>query len=135
MTGPIKQLSSQTGLGRQSGEHLMPSGDGWQCHASPVCLGYLLGYLLPACELIETRDRLKRLALVEGFAIGAIYVEHQETKPAAFEALVDAISRYDVKAVVIPSCLPLVDLAATNNIKDAFERATGARIITANPYP
>jgi hypothetical protein len=91
--------------------------------------------LLPAAELAETKSNMKRSAFVEGFVIGAIYTERAETSPAAFEALIDAINRYEVKAVVVPNLLHLAELAATNNIKEAFKRATGARLIMVGSRP
>jgi hypothetical protein len=69
---------------------------------------------------------------VEGFAMGTIYAENSASSPAAFEALIEAIHRYEVTAVVVPSLLHLVALTATQNIKGAFERATGARVLLAS---
>jgi hypothetical protein len=45
------------------------------------------------------------------------------------------VNRYEVTAVVVPSLLHFAALSAAHNIKDAFERATGARVMVANSSP
>jgi citrate lyase beta subunit len=105
-------------------------------YSMPLLLGYVLRpLLLTDDELVATRERLERFAAEEGFAMGTIYVEVAATTPAAFEALVEAVNRYDVTAVVVPSLLHFAALSAVKNIKDTFERATGARVIVATTSP
>ena len=99
----------------------------------PLLLGFILKHLLMTDdELAVTRVRLEEFAAVEGFAMGTIYVEDTATSPAAFAALIEAVSRYEVTAVVVPSLLHLAALSAVHNIKDTFERATGARVMVAS---
>jgi hypothetical protein len=62
-------------------------------------------------------------------------VEHLETSPAAFEALVEAVNRYEVAAVVVPSMLHFALLSAPAAIKDRFEHMTGARVLVATAPP
>ncbi|WP_344110548.1 hypothetical protein [Kribbella alba] len=45
------------------------------------------------------------------------------------------MNRYEVTTVVIPSRLHFAALAVTHDVKDTFERTTGARVIIANPSP
>jgi hypothetical protein len=105
-------------------------------YTRPLLLGYVLKHLLMTNdELAETKERLEQFASVEGFAMGTIYVEGSATTPAAFEALIEAVNRYQVTAVVVPSLLHLVALASTHNVKDTFERATGARVMVATAPP
>jgi hypothetical protein len=102
----------------------------------PLLLGFILKHLLMTDdELARTKRRLDEFAAVEGFAMGAIYIEDMATSPAAFAALVDAVVRYHVPAVVVPSLLHLAALAAVHNFKDTFERATGARVMVAGSSP
>jgi hypothetical protein len=82
-------------------------------------------------ELDEVKDRLEDFARLEGFQMGTIYCEDSSTSPAAFEALIEAVNRYEVTAVVVPSLLHFAALAVTHNVKDAFECATGARVMVA----
>nr|WP_184806520.1 hypothetical protein [Kribbella italica] len=84
-------------------------------------------------ELADIKDQLETFARTEGFAMGTVYVEENDTSPAAFEALIDAVNRYEVTAVVIPSRLHFAALAVTHNVKDTFERTTGARVVVASP--
>ncbi|MGC4944363.1 hypothetical protein [Kribbella sp. DT2] len=135
MTGPIEQAAThQRPCGDDVAHLALPKSVSWD-QSLPLGLGYLQMGLLPAAELAETKSNMKGSAFAEGFVIGAIYMERAETSPAAFEALIDAINRYEVKAVVIPNLLHLAELAATNNIKEAFKRATGARLIMVGSRP
>jgi hypothetical protein len=74
-----------------------------------------------------------RFAQTEGFSMGSTYVEKPGTWPAAFEALIESVKRYDVSAVVLPSLLHFAVLGAPDGIKDIFERATGAQVIVLDP--
>jgi len=103
-------------------------------YTRPLLLGFVLKHLLMTDdELVVTKVRLEEFAAVEGFAMGNVYVEDAATTPAAFEALIEAVNRYEVTAVVVPSLLHFVALSAVHDIKDTFERATGARVMIANP--
>jgi len=105
-------------------------------YTRPLLLGYVLKHLLMTDgELADIKDQLEQFAAVEGYAMGTIYVEETETTPAAFEALIAAINRYEVTTVVIPSRLHFAALAMTHDVKDTFERATGARVVIATPSP
>jgi hypothetical protein len=101
-------------------------------HIRPLLLGYIRRHLLMTdTELDETKQRLRLFAEIEGFTLGTVYVEHLETCPAAFEALVEAVNRYEVTAVVVPSMLHFALLSAPAAIKDRFEHLTGARVLVA----
>lgn len=105
-------------------------------YTRPLLLGYILKHLLMTDgELADTKAQLEEFARVEGFAIGTIYVEETETTPAAFEALIAAVNRYELSTVVIPSRLHFAALAVTHDVKDTFERATGARVVIASSIP
>jgi len=105
-------------------------------HTRPLLLGFVLRHLfMTDDEFAETKERLDQFAAAEGFAMGTIYCEETATSPAAFAALVEAVDRYEVTAVVVPSLLHLAALAVTHNIKDTFERATGARVMVAGSSP
>ncbi|WBQ06726.1 hypothetical protein [Kribbella sp. CA-293567] len=105
-------------------------------YTRPLLLGYVLKHLLMTDgELADIRAQLKEFARVEGFAMGTIYTEDTDTTPAAFEALIAAVNRYEVTTVVIPSRLHFDALAITHDVKDTFERATGARVVIASATP
>jgi hypothetical protein len=98
----------------------------------PVLLGYLRKHLLMSeTELEDAKERLAYFAEIEGFTMGAIYVEEIATVSAAFEALVDAVNRHEVSAVVLPSMLHFAVLGAPASIKGHFEHCTGARVLVA----
>lgn len=105
-------------------------------HTRPLLLGYIRRHLLMTdTELDDTKERLRFFAEIEGFALGTVYVEHLETSPAACEALVEAVNRHEVAAVVVPSMLHLALLSAPAAIKDRFEHLTGARVLIATAPP
>jgi hypothetical protein len=105
-------------------------------YTRPLLLAYLRKHLLmSATELADTKGRLVHFAEVEGFALGDVYIEEVETSPAAFEALIEAVNRYEVTAVVLPSMLHFTLLGPPATIKAHFEHLTGARVMTANSPP
>jgi hypothetical protein len=105
-------------------------------YTRPLLLGYVLKHLLVGDdELAESKERFEEFAVVEGFAMGTVYVEAAETSPAAFAALIEAVNRYEVTAVAVPSLLHFAALSTVHNIKDTFERATGARVMIASSSP
>ncbi|WP_203590728.1 hypothetical protein [Streptomyces sp. SID13031] len=105
-------------------------------YTRPLLLGYVLKHLLMTDgELADVRAQLEEFAKLEGFAMGTIYVEVTETSPAAFGALIEAVNRYEVTTVVIPGRLHFAALAVTHDVKDTFERATGARGVIASLNP
>jgi hypothetical protein len=105
-------------------------------YTRPLLLGYVLKHLLMTDgELADIGAQLEEFARIEGFAMGTIYTEETETTPSAFEALIAAVNRYEVTTVVIPSRLHFAALAVTHDVKDTFERATGARVVIASNTP
>ena len=105
-------------------------------HTRPLLLGYILKHLLMTDgELADLKDQLEEFAKVEGFAMGTIYTEETDTTPAAFEALIEAVNRCDVTTVVIPSRLHFDALAVTHDVRNTFERATGARVVIVSNTP
>ena len=96
----------------------------------PLLLGYVRRDLLVTDGQVNQLEReMARFAQTEGFSMGFTHIEKPGTWPAAFEALVESVNRYDVTAVVLPSLLHFAVLGASHDIKDLFERATGARVL------
>ena len=95
--------------------------------------GFAEDLLVVDSQVTELERQMADLAQVEGFAMGHIYVEKPESWPAAFEALIESVNRYEVTAIVLPSLLHLAALAATHDVQDTFERATGARVLVLAP--
>ena len=77
----------------------------------PLLLGYIRSHvLMTADEIAEAKVELAAFAMVEGFALGTIYLERPETAPAAFQALVDEIRcDNDVWAGAVPTAHHLTD--------------------------
>ena len=102
--------------------------------AKPLLLGYLRRDLLIVdSHATELERQMADFAKVEGFAMGHTYVEKPDSWPAAFEALIESVNRYQVTAVVLPSLLHFVMRDSPLYIKDTFERATGARVLVLAP--
>jgi hypothetical protein len=100
----------------------------------PLLLGYLRRDLLVVdSQVTELEREMAAFAQAEGFAMGHTYVEKPESWPAAFEALIESVNRYEVTAVVLPSLLHFTGLGLPTDIRDSFERATGARVLVLAP--
>ncbi|NEA32017.1 hypothetical protein [Streptomyces sp. SID13031] len=98
----------------------------------PLVLGYIRQHLLMTeDELVGVKARLVDYAFAEGFTMGTVFIEQRESTPAAFEALVQAISQDQASAVVLPSMLHFAVLGAPLAVKLTFERATGAQVFVA----
>lgn len=93
--------------------------------------GYLRAHLLICTsEVNRTKDSLTRFAKDSNLVLAAIFVEEHPRRPDAFERLLQAVLRDEVRVVLLPSFLHLAVLGSPRNVKGYFEAATGARIIT-----
>lgn len=81
-------------------------------------------------EANRTRERLEYFANEAGYELAAVFIEEIQTWPAAFERLVHAVARDKVTIVILPSMLHFAVLGSPNNVKEYFEAATGAQVIT-----
>lgn len=96
----------------------------------PTLLGYVRRDLLVIDGQVNLIEReMATFAKARAFSMGFTYVEKPRTWPAAFEALLESVTRHEVTAVVLPSMLHFAVLGAPLNIRDMFERATGARVL------
>ncbi|GAA3084013.1 hypothetical protein JOF29_004415 [Kribbella aluminosa] len=97
----------------------------------PLMLGYLCEPPLHSQAATEKlKILLKAFARREGYALGTVYVEHLPTAPAAFEALLEAIRRYEVDAVVVPTKTHLEPLGEPSKMQ-RLTRETNARVLVA----
>jgi hypothetical protein len=95
----------------------------------PLVLGYVRRDLLVTDGQVGQLERqMARFAMAAGLSMGFVYIEKPGTWPAAFHALVESVNRCEATAVVLPSPLHFAVLAASHDIRDLFERATGARV-------
>ncbi len=97
----------------------------------------LLGYarvhlLMNAAELGWLKERLAAFAQAEGFALGTVFTEHAHTAPAGFHALIEAVKRYEARAIVVPSLRHLAVLGSPPTLERYVERCTGARVLVAD---
>jgi hypothetical protein len=81
-------------------------------------------------EVNRTKERLTRFAAASDLELAAIFVEEDPQRPAAFERLLQAVIQDQVEVVLLPSMLHLIVLGDPGHIKDYFEAATGARVVT-----
>lgn len=71
-------------------------------YTRPLLLGYARRNLyLSDRRLDDLRRELRTFAQLEGFLMGAVYAEDADTTPAAFEALVASVNRYQITAIVV----------------------------------
>ncbi|GAB3823084.1 hypothetical protein [Kribbella italica] len=99
-------------------------------YTRPLMLGYARRDLYITDDQVETmKEELRQFAQLEGFTRGTVYVEEADSAPAAYEALVASVNRYEVTAIVLPCLRHLGLLGDTQQVKRRFEQETGARII------
>jgi hypothetical protein len=97
----------------------------------PRAYAYLREHLLVCTsEVNRTKERLTHFAATSNLELAATFVEEDQRQPAAFGRLLDAVIRDEVEVVLLPSILHLMALGSPRHIKDYFEAATGARVIT-----
>lgn len=105
-------------------------------YSRPLLLGYARRDLyLSDRHVHDLRRELGAFAELEGFAMGWVYVEDPDTSPAAFEALVASVNRYEITAVVLPGLRHLALVGDPDEIRVQFERVTGARIMLHEATP
>ena len=98
----------------------------------PRAYAYARKYLLMYESVFALEKmRLESFAESAGYNLAAVFVEEIDTPLAAFGRLLEAVIQDQVEYVVIPSMLHFMTLGSPNNIKEYFEAATGARVITA----
>ncbi len=102
----------------------------------PLLLGYIRARLtMTADEIDAARLSLAAFALAEGFALGTVYLEHPQTAPAAFEALVDEVRRdNDVWAVAVPTEHHLTD-GGLQAMRRNLEHHGAVHLMVAAPPP
>jgi len=102
----------------------------------PLMFGYLRVQLLAAGTTREqVTGGFDSYAQVEGYALGAVFVDQPDTAPAGFAALIEAVKRYDAQAVAVPTLEHLAVLGAPPPLRQFVQRATGAQVLIMDPDP
>jgi len=79
-------------------------------HPRPVLLGYIRADLLRGADLALVETELGTFADQEEYTLGTVYVEHGDTTPRAFVALMDEVRSSDeARGVVVPDLRHLAD--------------------------
>ncbi|HEY0694525.1 MAG TPA: hypothetical protein VGD71_36525 [Kribbella sp.] len=105
--------------------------DGSEDGARQPLLGYLHRGLVNDNQVGMVMRELADVAHTRGFSMRALYVEQPCGWPAAFEALIEAVIRYEIVAVALPNLLHFAALGAPTTIRDALEWSTGVRVLVA----
>lgn len=80
-------------------------------------------------ESESVRQALRAYAEREGFTLGQVFTENATTSESAFFALLDAITRTEVKNVIVPSLWHFARLPGLQTaMKQHIEQETGARL-------
>jgi len=99
-----------------------------------LMFGYLRVQLLAAGTTREqVCGRFDSYAQVEGYAMGAVFVDQAGTAPAGFAALIEAVKRYDARAVAVPTLEHLAVLGAPPPLREFLQRSTGAQVLVMDP--
>ncbi|WP_410790551.1 hypothetical protein [Kribbella sp. C-35] len=124
--------------GSQSGSHAWHSylcSCGPEQRRKPVELPRAYAYLceeLLVCrsEVNRAKERLARFATSSDLELAAVFVGQDTRSTAGFGRLLEAVIRDQVKVVLVPSVLHLMVLGSPRRIKEYFEAATEAQVIT-----
>ncbi|MFD7161109.1 hypothetical protein ACFV9C_41450 [Kribbella sp. NPDC059898] len=99
----------------------------------PLLLGYARRDLyLSSRHVQRVKQEFADLAKLEGHTMGTVYVEDPDTSPAAFDALVESVNRYEITTVLLPEWRHLALVGDPMVVKQRFERATGARFLLSD---
>ncbi len=105
-------------------------------YTRPLLLGYVRRDLCLSDQHVErVKQEFAAIAEVEGYTMGTTYVEDPAAVPAAFEALIESVNRYEITTVVLPDWRHLALIDDPVAAKFQFERATGARFLLYDPGP
>jgi rhamnogalacturonyl hydrolase YesR len=102
----------------------------------PLILGYIRAHVLMSPdEIAAAKVSLAAFAITEGFVLGTVYVEHSDTAPAAFHALLDEVRRdNDVWAVVVPTAHHLTN-GGSRTMTRHLEHHGSVHVVVAEPHP
>ncbi|MEV6268420.1 hypothetical protein AB0L64_14685 [Kribbella sp. NPDC051936] len=102
----------------------------------PLALGYIrTGVVMTADDLAAERVGLAAFALAEGYTLGAVYLEHPNTAPAAFEAMLDEVRRdNEVWAVILPAAHQVTD-GGLRAMRRQLEHHGTVHLVVAAPAP
>jgi hypothetical protein len=105
-------------------------------YTCPMLLGYARRDLyLSDRHVTAVKRGFGTFARLEGFAMGSVYLEEPDTAPAAFEALVASVNRYEVTTVVLPEWRHLALVGDPDAVRRQFERVAGARFVLHEVTP
>ncbi|WP_134001610.1 hypothetical protein [Kribbella sp. VKM Ac-2566] len=97
----------------------------------PRAYAYLCEDLLVCrSEVNRAKERLARFAASSNLELAAVFIGRDTRSTAGFGRLFEAVIRDEVKVVLVPSVLHLMVLGSPRRIKEYFEAATDARVIT-----
>ncbi len=80
-------------------------------------------------------DRFSAFAEEEGYALAGVFVEQAHTVPAGLDGLIEAVKRYDARAVAVPTLEHLAVLGPGPPLVDFVQRTTGAQVLAMDPEP
>jgi len=79
--------------------------------------------------------QLAEYAHSEGYSLAGVFLDQAHTSPAAFDALIEAVKRYDARAIAIPTLEHLAVLGAPPPLREFLQRRTGAQVLVMDPEP
>jgi hypothetical protein len=100
-----------------------------------LMFGYLrVHQLAPGATPGAISARFAAYADTEGFALAGVFVDQDRTAPTALGALIDAVKKYDARAVAVPTLEHLAVLGRRPLVK-FVQNATGAQVMAMDPLP
>jgi hypothetical protein len=97
----------------------------------PLAFGYIrLQRNTPANELADLRQQMADVVASQGFILGDVFVESEDSTNSAFARLMDALHTSGVAIVAVPSMNHLARMESVSAaMKERIESETGARVL------
>jgi len=101
----------------------------------PLMFGYLRVHQLAAGATPGAISaQFAAYADSEGFALAGVFVDQDRTAPTALGALIDAVKKYDARAVAVPT-LEHLEVLGRRPLVKFVQNATGAQVMAMDPLP
>lgn len=103
----------------------------------PLMFGYLrVRQLADDVTPGEISAQFAEYADTEGYALAGVFVDQDSTRPRGLDALIDAVKKFDARAVAVPTLDHLAVLASSQPPLVKFvQNATGAQVLAMDELP
>jgi len=100
-----------------------------------LMFGYLrVHQLAPGATPGAISAQFAAYADTEGYALAGVFIDQDLTAPTALGALIDAVKKYDARAVAVPT-LEHLEVLGRRPLVKFVQNATGAQVMAMDQLP